>query len=171
MTYSSGWRTAGRPARRAGATVVTRAFGAEDVWGCRATGPAITSIQVPSGFRTPNDLGLASKIPQQVDVSLLGGPQDGGRRSQSAFRTIDHASSSRKALKPSIWHRALRPNVSPRMRVGFWRRGVGQPRGRRWRDPVMRRLLVRVRELHQRRFRIRWSEERQTDGQMIRGKS
>ena len=38
-----GWWS--RPARRAGATVVTSAFGAEEGWGCRATGPAITSTQ------------------------------------------------------------------------------------------------------------------------------
>jgi hypothetical protein len=37
--FSGGWRGRGIPARRAGATHVTGAFGAEDGWGNPATGP------------------------------------------------------------------------------------------------------------------------------------
>ena len=53
LSVRRGWRTAGRPARRAGATRVTSAFGAEDGWGCRAPGPAFISTQVNRGVRIP----------------------------------------------------------------------------------------------------------------------
>jgi hypothetical protein len=59
----------GRPASRAGATVVTRAFGAEDGRGCRATGPAIGSTQVLSG---PTEPGLQHPLRQQVTEPIAG---------------------------------------------------------------------------------------------------
>jgi hypothetical protein len=40
---TTGGRRRGRPARRAGASPVTSAFGAEDGWGCRRTGPVVRS--------------------------------------------------------------------------------------------------------------------------------
>ena len=50
----SGWRTAGppRPPRRR--LPRDRCFGAEDGWGCRATGPAIESTQVICGINGTN---------------------------------------------------------------------------------------------------------------------
>ena len=42
----------GRPARRAGATPVTSALGAEDGWGCPATGPANWSSALGDGDST-----------------------------------------------------------------------------------------------------------------------
>ncbi|MBE3134465.1 MAG: glycosyltransferase family 39 protein, partial [Acidobacteria bacterium] len=41
----------GRPARRAGAPAVTRALGAEDGWGCPATGPATAPTRVSAGHQ------------------------------------------------------------------------------------------------------------------------